>query len=63
MAQRPAMTLVLHARMRAVRRRDGDRVQLGVGGGGGVDGACVGEERGGACRARRTGVTFVFSVA
>jgi hypothetical protein len=62
MAQRPAMTLVLHARMRAVRRREEFCVQLG-GGGGGVAEAWVGEERDGACRGRRIGAGFFLSVA
>lgn len=60
-AHRPAMTFVPHARMRAVRRREGDCVQLGGGGGGG-DEACAGEERG-ACRVRTIGGALDLNVA
>lgn len=62
MAQRPAMTLVLHASMRAVRRREEFCVQLGSGGGGVVE-AWVGEDRGVACRERAIGAAFFLSVA
>lgn len=60
MAQRPATTLVPHATMRAVRRREGDCVQWGGGGVGGVD---AGDEREEARLVRITGAALAFNVA